>query len=1109
MAPARLGARDLFDGPGEVRAFLRRCDWAATPLGPVVDWPQSLRIAVGLCLHSQFPMAIWWGPELTIIYNDAYRPIFGKRHPSGVGRPAREMWPETWAEMTPQLEAVLERGEATWNERRHVRTERNGAMEDAWFTWSFSPLFGEQGQVEGVCITTVEETEHVLRERELIATRDRLAFTLSAAEIGSCSFDARNGLVRADEKMATLFGVPAATAAAGVPMEVFVNVIHPEDRAQALATIEATIAHGHTYDAEHRLVGPDGAVTWVLARGHVVRDAAGQPISVPGVVVDITERKRAEQLVKAQNDVLRLIVTEASLAEILHELVRQVEMTGTDLVGSILLVDAEQRLRHGAAPSLPDAFNRAVDGVVIGANVGTCGRAAALGESVYTPDLAADSNWAMLRDEVAALGLLAAWSVPITSNTGKVVGTFGIYFRKKRGPTVAEKAAVDFLAKTAALSIERARVQEVLRESEERFRTLADNITQMAWIADGAGVPTWYNRRYFEYTGMTPDEVRAAGRAYIHHPAHATRVLEKFGRHVAQGQPWEDTFPLRREDGEYRWFLGRATPIRNLQGEVVRWFGTSTDITELREAQEKLRLSDARFRQIADTMPQIVWGAGPDGVPDYFNRRWFEYIGAPESDAAAAHWNSYIHPGDVAATGESWNAAVDSGTNYQTEFRLRGPGDLYRWFLTRALPIRDADGKIVRWFGTCTDINDRKTLAEENLAVIERERAARFASENAGRMKDDFLATLSHELRTPLNPVLLLASESAANVGLPAEVRADFETISKNVLLEARLIDDLLDVTKITRGKMALNIETADLNEILRDAIATVQPEIEEKGIRLTANYGAATPMVNGDSVRLQQVFWNILRNAAKFTPKGGTISLGTVLAADGERVAIRICDNGMGMTAEEQENLFNAFVQGDHAGRGGSHRFGGLGLGLAISRMLVEMHSGRISGTSEGPGKGAVFSVELPIAGELRSQAKLKRVLPVAVQSAGTATRPSRVLLVEDHEPTRTSLAHLLQRRHYEVFEAASCAEGLKIAQQHRCDLLITDIGLPDGDGYGLMQAVREKYIPQGIALTGYGMEEDIARSRQAGFATHLTKPVRVQALDAALATAANSLQS
>ncbi len=1093
----------MFGGGGEMGALLRKIDWAEHPLGPLETWHESLRVTLSICLRTRFPMSVRWGPDLRLLYNDAYAPILGRRHPQALGRPAKEVWSDVWPLVGAQMEAAL-RGESTFKARNRVPMLRNGVREEAWFSWAYTPILDPAGHVLGCFVVCTEDTVQVQREQELRDTRDRLALTLNAAEIGFWSLNVATQQVVADANLAEAFSISPEVASSGASLDVFTEAIHEEDRPQTLAKIGEALAAADHYEAEYRLRPRDETERWVMARGRIQRNAAGQAVTMSGVLIDITKRRQSEWLINVQNKLLELIASDAALDVVFAELIRLIEEQASDAIASVLLVDDEKRLRHGAAPGLPDDYNQAVDGIAIGPDVGTCGRAAYLREVVSTPDLAADPNWALLKDRAAELGLKAAWSVPILSSNGDILGTLGTYFRRPRLPSPRERKTVESLTKTAAVAIARSRAREALERSEQRFRMLADNISQFTWMGAGDGALFWFSRRWFDYTGTTEDAMRGAGWQTVIHPDHRERVVEKYVRQVSAGETWEDTFPLRGADGAFRWFLSRAFPIRGADGAVQRWFGTNTDITELRDYQEELRQRDERFRQIADSLPQIVWGARSDGTLDYYNLRWYQYIGATEAEPERARWDLHLHPDDLVETGRLWQAALKRGHTYQTEFRVRNAEGEYHWFLTRALPIRDSAGTIVRWFGTCTDIDGRKKLHEENVRLMERERAARLASESAGRMKDDFLATLSHELRTPLNPVLLIATEGAGNEALPDAVRADFAAIAKNVALEARLIDDLLDMTRITRGKLALSVGPADVHTILDDALANVENDLESKGITVTTDYTAPVSLVVADSVRLQQVFWNILRNAAKFTPTGGSITVTTALTADRQRIETVITDSGMGMNEQEVSRLFNAFVQGDHAGSSGSHRFGGLGLGLAISRMLVELHSGRIAGRSAGPGSGSTFTVELPVAE--RPARTGSPANPPAPAKPGTAKLDGlrrRILFVEDHAPTRTALKNLLIRRHFEVIEAASVTEALAVAADFSFDLLMSDIGLPDGDGYELLARLPKTHKFRAIALTGYGMQEDIDRSREAGFFSHLTKPIDIQDLDAVLAAA------
>jgi nitrogen-specific signal transduction histidine kinase/CheY-like chemotaxis protein len=400
-----------------------------------------------------------------------------------------------------------------------------------------------------------------------------------------------------------------------------------------------------------------------------------------------------------------------------------------------------------------------------------------------------------------------------------------------------------------------------------------------------------------------------------------------------------------------------------------------------------------------------------------------------------------------------------------------------------------------------TDTTARKR-AEQEVARARDEALA------ASRAKDDFLAALSHELRTPLNPVLLLASDAAQNPSYPAEVREDFETILKNTTLEARLIDDLLDLTRVTHGKLTLERKPLDVHAVLQEALTTIRSSLQEKEIDLSLALDATEYRIMGDAVRLQQVFWNVLKNAVKFTESKGRIRVQTARSTLGLRVTIR--DSGIGMTPQELENAFKPFVQGDHAGSG-RPKFGGLGLGLAITHSLVEMHGGRIKGESSGRGHGTSFIIDLPLASEAQladgsgsphgeGERRAPR-LSVGTSNGRSKDKRGRVLVVDDHAPTLAILAQLLNRRQFEVIPAGTAEEARTIANSQHIDLFISDIGLPDGNGCTLMAELRTKRPDLlGIALSGYGMEEDRERSRTAGFMEHLTKPVNVAALDSAI---------
>ncbi len=392
--------------------------------------------------------------------------------------------------------------------------------------------------------------------------------------------------------------------------------------------------------------------------------------------------------------------------------------------------------------------------------------------------------------------------------------------------------------------------------------------------------------------------------------------------------------------------------------------------------------------------------------------------------------------------------------------------------------------------------------AQQIHALFETAEAARLAAEaakgraeDATRAKDDFLAALSHELRTPLNPALLLATSLAEDPELPAHVRDDINVIARGIALQARLVDDLLDITSITGGKLRLDLRPIDAHAALRHAYEILRADVRAQDIEVTHELAAPRHTIHADAVRLQQIFWNVLKNAVKFTPSGGAVTVRTANPAEKpETLQVEITDNGIGIEPEMLGRVFDAFIQEEHD-RG--HRFGGMGLGLAISHRLVELQNGRIEAESEGRGHGATFRIELPLA-EVETSTD---DLPVAATPAATAASARNILLVEDHEQTRTTLMQLLRRRGHKVIGVGS----MEAARAHAgdCDLLISDLGLPDGDGYELMAELSHAHGLPGIALSGYGMEQDIAKSRASGFCAHLTKPVDIRTLDTAIAAA------
>jgi PAS domain S-box-containing protein len=541
------------------------------------------------------------------------------------------------------------------------------------------------------------------------------------------------------------------------------------------------------------------------------------------------------------------------------------------------------------------------------------------------------------------------------------------------------------------------------------------------------------------------------------------RWVAAFGVHSAVPRTWTpDEQDLIREVAERTWAA-----------------------VERGRAEEARSESERRFRDLADAMPQIVYVTRVDGTIEFVNRQWREYTRM--TTAEAGELPAVIHADDLPGLMQAWQAASASGTPLTAEFRLKRASDgVYRWFLTRNVPIRDGEGRVVRWYGTSTEIDDRKRIEEE--------------LRESDRRKDEFLATLAHELRNPLAPIRnslnILRMTGAAN---PTTERLH-EMMERQVNHLVRLVDDLLEISRISRGKIDLRKEQVELAAVIRSAVETSRPLLEAAHHQLAISLPSEPLALDADPVRLAQVFANLLNNAAKYTDEGGQIWLtakvakGSQESPDGVVVSVR--DTGVGIPADMLPRVFELFTQVD---RSAGRAQGGLGIGLTLVRSLVQLHGGRVEARSEGLGQGSEFVVHLPLAkGSPADGARLADQPPALLS-------PRRVLVVDDNRDAADSLGMLLKFVGADVQVVYDGAAALKTLDVYQPAVVLLDIGMPGMDGYEVARRIRQH--PRGrdvllIALTGWGQEEDRRRTHTAGFDHHLVKPADVNALQTLLAS-------
>ena len=517
------------------------------------------------------------------------------------------------------------------------------------------------------------------------------------------------------------------------------------------------------------------------------------------------------------------------------------------------------------------------------------------------------------------------------------------------------------------------------------------------------------------------------------------------------------------------------------------------------------RRTEFRFRALTDSMPLCVWAARPDGSVYYRNRVWLEYAGLGE-ESGSRHEAidrstsllaaGLVHPEDFEKVSAAWAKALGSGAGFDLQLRLRRARDkAFRWHLIRSAPERDEDGKLVGWIATATDIDDQKRVEEANALLLVKEQQAREAAEGANRMKDEFLATVSHELRTPLNAILGWARLLNSQELDEEKQKKALKTIERNARAQADLIEDILDVSRIVTGKLSLHVQVVNLQSVIDAALDTVRPAAESKQLELVARPAPALSGMMGDADRLQQVIWNLLANAIKFTPRGGRVEL--FVEEAGGSVTLGVRDSGEGIAPELQPHVFDRFRQADSSS---TRSHSGLGLGLAIVRHLVELHGGTVEVASEGKGKGATFRVRLP----LRIDAV--EALHEGPRCSPVPERPQQrdprrldgiaVLVVDDDADTREVLVELLDQLGATVSAVDSAEAAMQRLRGAPPDVLLSDIGMPGEDGYALIRRVRALSDEEGgdvpaAALTAYARAEDGRKAQQAGFQEHVAKPV------------------
>jgi len=749
------------------------------------------------------------------------------------------------------------------------------------------------------------------------------------------------------------------------------------------------------------------------------------------------------------------------------------------------LANSERRFQASVESCPVGVAQNAVDGRFEYVNAGFCNIVG------YTPEELSKLTWQQIThpDEIAAdssrAELVLAGKLPHYTiekryirkdGTPVWVSMFGNFiYDDQRRPVQGVAVVVDISARKLS--------DQALQESRQRLLLAHDaaGLGSFDWNVrmDSA---TWDSRAR-ELWGLAPGEplnlnvalagVHPADRAAVAAAVQHALDPSSGGRYFARYRV------VNVADGITRWIESHGHVLFDNR-TPVRMVGIVQDVSERVDADNALRKSEERFRELANNIDQIVWTCDATGQPTWYNDRWYEFSGSTFEQMLNDGWRTLVHPAHYDRIGERFRRCIDTGEVWEETFPVRGKTAEYRWFLSRAIPIKAASGAVLRWFGSSTDITASRNLQE--------------ALTEADKRKDEFLAMLAHELRNPVAPILNVAQILSRRDSATNDTAALVSIIQRQATHLARLLDDLLDVARITRGRIELRCKVVHVDECIALAMETVDPLIRSSRHTLEVDRAPEDLLVNVDKDRITQCLTNVLNNAVKYSPPASRIRVKT--SARDHQVVIEVQDFGRGIKPEVLPRIFELFAQGDRTlDRGNS----GLGIGLSVCKRLIEMHGGKVTAHSEGEGRGSTFRLSVPLASSRAQPA-------IHVNPAPNAAK-RRILVVDDNEDAADTIAMLLEMSGHVTKVVYHGTEAINVWSAFGAEIVLLDIGLPDLSGYEVVASLRKTgFAGLAIALSGFGQPEDKRRALESGFDAHMVKPVDPVALESALAETAQN---
>jgi PAS domain S-box-containing protein len=1027
-------ADDVFEPPtgwrsskGGMARLYQTMDWAQTRLGPPETWSPSLQLAVDIILASAFPMALRWGPDFVLLYNDGYRPFLGDKHPWALGRPASEAWSEVWDQIQPAHIAILAGDTPSiFAEDMLMRIQRRGTdWEDARFTLGYSPIHDPTAPngIGGIFVTAVETTDRVAVETKLRASEERYELALGAAgAIGTWDWDIVNDSVVASGKFAELFSVAPERAAQGAPIGEFVFGIHPEDRDRVQAEINASIEARQDFTAEYRLLKQDGSIVWVFARGRCQYDATGTPVRLPGAAVDITDRKLVEDALSENRSYLRDIL--ASSGEAFYAVDRQ---------GSTTLCN-QAFLRMLGFAREEDAIGRKLHDVIHhshpdGAHYDKTDCPIYVCASTGEPAHVDDEHFFRLNGEAFPVEY---WVSPVFRD--------GVHHG-------AICTFIDITARKAA--------QAELARSEAEFRTFSQAMPNHVWAAPPDGQLNWFNDRVYEYSGAALGALDGTGWVEMVHPDDRDAAGQRWAAALLAGEVYQTEFRLRRADGLYRWHLARALPIRDTDGQIVRWIGTNTDIEDQKTAAGALATLNATLEhrvaeqsaerdRLWQTSQDLLVVIDADGVFRAANPAWTSVLGwSPEEVVGKTHLE-FVHPEDrIDSQGALVHALRSPLPTFENRCLHKDGGE--RWIAW----IASAENGLV--YATGRNITAEKQ-AEAELAVAQDALRQSQKMEAVGQLTGGIAHDFNNMLAVVVGSLDLLSRRLS---GGDARAQRYLDAASDGARRAALLTQRLLAFSR----QQPLQPEAIDANKLVAGMSDLLRHSIGAD-VRLETVLAGGLWRTHADPNQLENVILNLAVNARDAMPEGGRLTIETQNAhlderyatahlglTPGQYVLVAVTDTGAGMPPEIIEKAFDPFFTTKEVGKG-------TGLGLSQVYGFVKQSGGHVKIYSE-PGLGTTIKIYLPrLLGAHGSDAADQIAAPLA-RGDGREV----ILVVEDEPAVRQFSVDALNELGYLVLEADGAAAALRLLDAHpEIVLLFTDVVMPEVNGAKLAEEVRRR---------------------------------------------------